>query len=100
MTVEKPARTDLLGTEVHTTSVWILCGVLIAAWVVSHIISRRTLKTRPLKLAGFAVRTVVGTAAVWSFWQAVARHLVLETSWPLVVCGFIAAFTLEALIAF
>lgn len=99
MITGKPSRTDLLGSEVHTTSVWILCGVLIAAWVAAHFISRRLLKTRPLKLAGFAVRTVLGTAAIWALWQAVARHFVLETSWPLTVSGFIGAFSIEVIIA-
>ena len=82
MTTEKPPRTDLLGNEVHTSSVWIMSAALMAAWVAAHIISRRFLKTKPLKLAGFAVRTVLGTAAIWAFWQAAARHLVLDTSWP------------------
>ncbi len=99
MTTDKP-RPDLLGSEVHTSSVWILAAVLIAVWVISHLISRRFLRTKPLKLAGFAVRTVIGAAAVWAIWQAVARHLVLETDWPLWVCGLIGGFSIEVLIAF
>lgn len=99
MTTEKTGRTDLLGNDVHTTSVWILSAVLIAAWVLAHVISRKFLTTRPLKLAGFAIRTLLGTAAIWAFWQAVARHLVLETAWPLWLCGLIGGFAIEALIA-
>ena len=99
MTTDKPTRRDLLGDEVHTSSVWILAAALIAAWTIAHLLSRRFLKTKPLKLAGFIVRTVLGTAAIWAFWQAVARHLVLETSWALWVCGFIGAFSIEVLIA-
>ncbi len=98
MISEKSSRTDLLGTEVHTTSVWILCAVLLGVWIVSHVISWRLLKTRPLQLAGFAVRTALGTAALWTFWQAVARHLVLESSWSLWLSGFIGAFSIEALV--
>jgi hypothetical protein len=99
MTTDKP-RPDLLGSEVHTSSVWILAAVLIAVWVVSHLISRRFLKTKPLKLAGFAVRTLLGAVAIWAIWQAVARHLVLETDWPLWMCGLIGGFSIEVLIAF
>lgn len=99
MTAVKPPRTDLLGAEVHTTSVWLLCAALIAAWVIAHALSRRFLKSRPLMLAGFVVRTLLGTAALWALWQAVARHLVLETSWPLWVCGGIGAFSIEVLVA-
>ena len=99
MTTDKPPRHDLLGSEVHTSSVWILASALIAAWTITHWLSRRFLKTKSLKLAGFVVRTVLGTAAIWAFWQAVARHLVLETSWSLWVCGLIGAFSIEVLIA-
>lgn len=99
MTTDKPPRPDLLGSEVHTSSVWILAAVLISVWVISHLLSRRFLKTKPLKLAGFAVRTVIGAAAIWAFWQAVARHLVLETDWALWVCGFIGGFSIEVLVA-
>src|SRR5688572_17760779 len=99
MTTDKPVRHDLLGNEVHTSSVWIMSGVLIAAWVLSHIITRRYLHTRPLKLAGFGVRTLLGTATIWAFWQAVARHLVLDTTWPLWLCGFIGAFSIETLVS-
>lgn len=95
----KPPRHDLLGSEVHTTSVWILAAVLIAAWVLSHLLSRRFLRTRLLMLAGFAVRTVLGTAAIWALWQGVARHLVLETSWPLWLCGLIGGFSIEVIVA-
>ena len=95
----KQGRPDLLGNEVHTASVWILSAAIIAAWILAHALSRRYLHTRPLKLAGFALRTISGTAAIWAFWQAMARHLVLETSWPLWVCGFLGAFSIEVLIA-
>src|SRR5262245_26356847 len=99
MNPDKTPRSDLLGPEVHTPSVWMLAAGLLIVWMVSHFLSRRILKTKPLQLAGFAVRTAIGTGAIWAFWQAVARHFVLETTWPLWVAGLIGAFAIEVIIA-
>lgn len=98
MPTDKSPRPDLLGSDVHTTILWILAAALITGWVIAHFLSRRLLRTRPLQLAGFSVRTVLGTAALWALWQAVARHLVLETSWSLTVSGLIGAFAIEVII--
>ena len=98
MPTDKPLRPDLLGSDVHTTTLWILVAALFAGWVLAHFLSRRLLKSRPLELAGFVVRTGLGTAALWALWQAVARHLVLETTWSLVVSGLIGAFAIEVIV--
>lgn len=92
-------RPDLLGSEVHTAFVWLLAAVLLGAWGLSHLVSRRLLWARAAKFAGAVVRIVLGMMALWAFWQAVARHLVLEAAWPLTLCGFIGASAIEAVIA-
>ncbi|MES2708336.1 MAG: hypothetical protein V4726_17205 [Verrucomicrobiota bacterium] len=93
---ETLTRPDLLGGEVHTAFVWILAAVLLGVWMVSHVVCRRLVRGKPARLAGAAVRVVLGMMALWAFWQAVARHLVLETTWPLTLCGFIGALAIEA----
>lgn len=99
MTAEALTRPDLLGSEVHTAFVWLLAAVLLGAWVISHIFSRRVLHSRSARFAGAIIRLVIGMVALWAFWQAVARHLVLETAWPLTLCGFIGSAAIEAVIA-
>lgn len=95
---ETLTRPDLLGSEVHTAFIWLLAAALAALWVTAHWLTRRLPRTRPLRLAAAAGRVVLGTAALWAFWQGIARHLVLETTWPLSLCGFIGALAVESVI--
>ena len=37
------------------------------------------------------VRCVIGTIALWVLYQAISRHLLLETSWPLWTNALIGA---------
>ncbi len=92
------AREDLPGSEIHWIFLTLLALALLAAWGVAHRLSGRFLITGGLRVAGFAVRTAVGTAALWVLWLAVARFLVLETTWPLAVNGLIGALAVEAVL--
>ena len=92
-------RNDLLGSEIHVVFVWGLAVALLVAWRVAHVLSARFLKTKPQRWFGFLGRVVLGTGALWALWQAVARHLVLETTWPLVLNGLIGALAIEIVLA-
>ncbi len=93
-------RSDLLGGEIHSFFVWGLAGLLLGAWWAAHWLSGRYLRTWGQQFLGLVARTMLGTAALWALWQAVARHLVLETTWPLVLNGFIGALAIEIVLAF
>ncbi|RYD34558.1 MAG: hypothetical protein EOP86_10690 [Verrucomicrobiaceae bacterium] len=96
---ETLTRPDLLGTEVHTAFVWVLAAALMAVWMASHAVCRRLLsRSAPARVAGAVIRVVLGMAALWAFWQGVARHLVLETTWPLTLSGFIGALAIESVL--
>lgn len=94
-------RTDLLGSDVHTGFVWGLAVALLLLWVVSHRLSARLLQGggRLAHAAGFLVRVLIGSVAIWAFWQAVSRHLFLETSWSLAFSGFLGALAVEIILA-
>ncbi len=95
MTQAPTLRNDLLGSEIHVVFVWGLAAVLLLAWWVAHGLSARFLKSRLSRFFGSAGRLAIGTMALWAWWQAVARHLVLETTWPLALNGFIGALSIE-----
>ena len=94
----KPLRSDLLDPAISAFSVWLLAAGLVAGWLILHWLSRRMLRGRLAGLAGFAVRTAAGTAALWAVWQAIARHLVLESTWPLWVNALVGAAAIEIII--
>lgn len=81
-----------------TAFVWLLAAALAVVWVAAHWLTRRLPGARPLRLAAAVGRVVAGTAALWAFWQGAARHVVLETTWPLSLCGFIGALAVESVI--
>ena len=95
MNQEPTLRHDLLGSEIHWVFVWGLAAALLAVWVLAHGLGARFLTRRAQRVAGFAGRTAIGTTALWALWQALARHLVLETTWPLALNGFIGALAIE-----
>ena len=88
-------RSDLPGSEIHAVFVWILAAGLLLAWWAGHRLSARFLVGRMQHGFGFFGRLLLGTLGLWALWQAVARHLLLETAWPLAVHGFIGALAVE-----
>jgi hypothetical protein len=85
--------------EIHAIFLWLLALILLVAWGVAHRLSARFLLSRAQWGLGFVGRVVLGTVALWVFWQAVARHLVLETTWPLALNGLIGALAIEIVLA-
>ncbi len=94
----KPLRTDLLDTGIPVATLWLLAAGLLTMWVILHWASRRLPGGGWVRAAGGLVRTAAGTAAIWSVWQAIARHLVLESSWPLWVNALVGAAAIEIII--
>ena len=88
-------RGDLPGGDIHVVFVWGLALLLITVWWLAHGWSTRFLRTRTQRCFAFGVRLVLGTMALWSLWGSVGRHLVLETTWPLALNGFIGALAVE-----
>ncbi len=89
-----PTRTDLLGSEIHTVVLWLLAFGLVLLWVGAHWLKKR-LATKPLQLAAFAARILLGTVAIWVLWQAVSRFLLLATDWSLWTNAFVGALAME-----
>ena len=92
-------RTDLPGGDIHVATAWALAVVLLTLWWLSHGMSARFLRSRTQQWFGFAGRVMLGTLALWTLWGAVGRHLVLETTWPLALNGFIGALAVEVVLA-
>lgn len=89
-------RTDLLGSELPAVVVWLAALICLAAWVGAHALSRRCPSGKLWRAGCLAVRVLAGVLALWAFWQAVARHLVLETIWSLWLNAWIGALAVEA----
>jgi hypothetical protein len=95
-------RTDLLAAGVPTFVVVLLPLLLGGLWALSHLASARLLTPavpKAASAAAFAVRVAAGTLALWALWQAVARFIVLETSWSLWTSAFLGALAVEIVIA-
>jgi HPt (histidine-containing phosphotransfer) domain-containing protein len=90
----QPLRTDLLGSEIATPVLWLLTIVLLIAWFFSHRFKDR-IKTKPLQLGMLAGRVILGMVALWALYQAISRHLFLESSWLLWTNAFIGALAVE-----
>jgi len=102
MTPDPALRTDLLSAGVPTFVVLLLPLILAALWVFLHALSARLLTPGLPKLAlagAMAGRVAAGTVTLWALWQAVARFIVLETSWSLWTSAFIGALAVEIVIA-
>jgi len=98
MTPDLALRTDLLSPTVPTFVILMLPLVLGGVWVAAHRASARWVPTsRPLAAgaAALAGRTAAGAATLWAVWQALARFLMLETSWSLWTSAIIGAIALE-----
>jgi signal transduction histidine kinase len=98
MTPDPALRTDLLSAGVPTFVIVLLPLLLGGLWVAGHAVSGRLLKAghpRSAHAGAFAARVAVGTVALWTLWQAVARFIVLETSWSLWTSAFIGALAVE-----
>jgi hypothetical protein len=91
----KPLRTDLLDSAIATPTVWMGAAALLLFWMLLHWLSRRFATGKLLRWLAWPLRIAVGTAAIWTVWQAVARHLVLESSWPLWVNALVGATAIE-----
>lgn len=87
-------RPDLIGTEIATPVIWLLAAALIIAWYFTHVLKHR-LTTKPLQLGLLAGRVILGMVALWALYQAVSRHLLLESSWPLWTNAFVGAVAIE-----
>ncbi|MFN0129364.1 MAG: hypothetical protein ACKV19_22080 [Verrucomicrobiales bacterium] len=95
-------RTDLVSAGVPTFVVALLPLLGLALWVGAHRIGSRVVKPdapKPAGTAAFALRVAVGTFALWMIWQALARFVVLETSWSLWLSAFIGALAFEIVTA-
>ena len=100
MPTDSHLRPDLLGSSIATPVLWMLTAGLFFLWFLTHLFKRR-LTTRPLQLGLLAGRIVLGTITLWALYQAISRHLLLETSWPLWTNAFIGALAIEiALVAY
>jgi len=102
MTPDPALRTDLLAAGVPTFVVVLLPLLLAGLWVILHALSTRLLTPGlPMSaLAGaFAARVAAGMAALWALWQAVARFVVLETSWSLWTSAALGALAVEIVVA-
>ncbi len=89
-------RSDLIATP--TAVVALMVVLLLVLWVAAHALGRRFLGQFPGRgpeVGAFAARVAIGTVALWSLWQLVARFITLETTWPLLVNGFVGALALE-----
>ena len=98
MTPDPALRTDLLSAGVPTFVIVLLPLLLGGLWVAGHAVSGRLLRPglpRGAHAGAFAARVAVGTVALWTLWQAVARFIVLETSWSLWTSAFIGALAVE-----
>ncbi len=95
----KPPRADLLSPDTATPAVWGLALAAVILWIVLHFLSRRFAIHGVVKTGAFFVRVLAGSVALWLFWQAVARHLALTTSWSLWTSAIIGAVALEVVIA-
>ena len=91
-------RLDLINSEVHTTVVWLLALGLVGLLAFAHWFKRRLL-TRPLQLAGFAIRIIIATVALWAVWQAFSRVILLTTNWALWTHSFIGGLAIEIVLA-
>jgi len=101
MTPDPALRTDLLATGVPTFVVVLLPVVLGALWVAGHPASarwRHAERSRSAQAGVFAARVAAGTVALWALWQAVARFIVLETSWSLWTSAFLGALAIETVV--
>lgn len=86
-----------------TPVLWLLAGAALAAWYFSHGWSRRLMERarsgrRAAALAAGACRVAIGALALWLLWQALARHLVLETGWRLSMLALLGAASLELVV--
>jgi len=88
-------RADLPDGGIHWAVLWLLAVGLLLAWGMGQRLSARFLSGRGQQGFGFLGRLLLGTLGLWALWRAVARHLLLETSWPLAVHGFIGALAVE-----
>lgn len=92
-------RADLPGTGIHVFFMWGLALALLGAWAVSHGLSGRFLRTRPQQVLGFCGQVLIGAMALWAFWASVGRHLLLVTTWPLALHGWVGALAVEIVLA-
>lgn len=93
MPTDAHIRTDLLGPEIATPVVWLLAIVLMAAWIGAHAFRHKLPKSLKLPFLGGSV--ILGMVALWALYQAVSRHLVLESTWPLWTNSFVGALAIE-----
>ena len=91
-------RSDLLSRDIHPAALWGLAGALFLAWGWAHWRGARWLRTRGQRRLGAAGRVVLGALSAWALWQAVGRHLLLETTWPLALHGLLAGGAAEAVL--
>ena len=91
-------RPDLLGSDIHPALVWGLAAVLFLTWGLVHWKGARWWRTGGAKVLGAVVRVALGSLSGWALWQAVGRHLLLETTWPLAVHGLLGGLAIEAVL--
>jgi len=101
MSSDPALRSDLLSAGVPTFVVVMLPLLLGGLWVAAHAVGGRVLKPsqpRTALLAGFVVYVAIGALALWSLWQALARFIVLETSWSLWTSALIGSLAVEIVV--
>ena len=101
MTPDPALRSDLLSAGLPTFVVVLLPVVLGAVWAAAHRVTGRWQpagRSRAALAGAFAARVAVGALALWALWQAVARFLVLETSWSLRTSAILGAVAIETVI--
>lgn len=86
---------ELSAAGFHPVVAWGLAAALATLWWLARRWSRRLPESRLIRAAAGAGRIVIGALALWAFWQALRGHLLLETTWPLPVHGFLGAAAIE-----
>lgn len=98
MNMAPTLRPDLLSSDIPPAAVWGLAAALFLAWGVAHWRGEGWWRTRGLKRLGALGQVALGALSWWALWQAVGRHLLLETTWPLALHGLLGGLAVEALL--
>jgi hypothetical protein len=96
---EQAAQPDLLPTTLPTGVVVALALISLALWAWTH----RYARLRRGKLAGWAtlaLRSAVGTGSLWLVFNALARFLLLSTTWPLWLPALLGGVAIESILSF
>ncbi|MDB6069133.1 MAG: hypothetical protein JWL81_304, partial [Verrucomicrobiales bacterium] len=86
---------ELSASGFHPVVAWGLAAALGVLWWLTHRWTPRLPESRPVRAMAGLGRIVIGTLALWAFWQAAAGHLLLETTWPLPLHGLLGAAAIE-----